>query len=109
MSNTQTHTNVKELVAGTPSTRNRYIDLLRVFSIFVVVVGHWLMAVITIDTTGAIRGDNILGMVPWMQFLTWGLQVMPIFFIVGGFANSLPPGPLLKPGAWPTPIGFAHE
>ncbi len=80
--------NVKELVAQTPATRNRYIDLLRVFSILVVVVGHWLMAVITIDTTGAIRGDNILGMVPWMQFLTWGLQVMPIFFIVGGFANS---------------------
>jgi hypothetical protein len=27
-------------------------------------------------------------MVPWMQYLTWGLQVMPIFFIVGGFANA---------------------
>ena len=80
--------NVKELVARTPATRNRYIDLLRVLSIFVVVVGHWLMAVITIDATGAIRGDNILGLVPWMQYLTWGLQVMPIFFIVGGFANA---------------------
>jgi fucose 4-O-acetylase-like acetyltransferase len=80
--------NVTELVARTPATRNRYIDLLRVLSIFVVVVGHWLMAVITIDVDGAIHGNNILGMVPWMQYLTWGLQVMPIFFIVGGFANS---------------------
>jgi len=80
--------NVQELVARTPATRNRYIDLLRVFSIFVVVLGHWLMAVIVIDAGGAITGDNILGMVSWMQFLTWGLQVMPIFFIVGGFANA---------------------
>jgi len=80
--------NVQEMVKRTPATRNRYIDLLRVFSIFVVVVGHWLMAVVTIDGTGAISGDNILGMVPWMQYLTWGLQVMPIFFIVGGFANA---------------------
>ncbi len=89
MNNPQTKSiNVKELVARTPATRNRYIDLLRVFSIFVVVVGHWLMAVITIDADGAIEGDNILGLVPWMQFITWGLQVMPIFFIVGGFANS---------------------
>jgi fucose 4-O-acetylase-like acetyltransferase len=79
---------VRELVDRTPATRNRYIDLLRVFSILVVVIGHWLMAVITIDATGAIRGDNILGLVPWLQYLTWGLQVMPIFFIVGGFANS---------------------
>ena len=79
---------VSELVARTPATRNRYIDLLRVFSIFVVVIGHWLMGVITIDATGAIRGENILGLVPWMQYLTWGLQVMPIFFIVGGFANA---------------------
>lgn len=80
--------NVQEMVKRTPTTRNRYIDLLRVFSIFVVVVGHWLMAVITIDGTGAISGENILGMVPQMQYLTWGLQVMPIFFIVGGFANA---------------------
>lgn len=79
---------VTELVARTPATRNRYIDLLRVVSIFVVVVGHWLMAVITIDAGGAISGRNILGMVPEIQYLTWGLQVMPIFFIVGGFANA---------------------
>lgn len=80
--------NVNELVARTPATRNRYIDLLRVLSIFVVVVGHWLMAVITIDAGGAISGRNILGMVPEIQYLTWALQVMPIFFIVGGFANA---------------------
>jgi hypothetical protein len=81
MNTAPTHNlSVHELVARTPVTRNRYIDLLRVFSIFVVVVGHWLMAVITIDATGAIQGDNILGLVPWMQYLTWGLQVMPIFF-----------------------------
>ncbi|NNF09759.1 MAG: acyltransferase [Acidimicrobiia bacterium] len=78
---------VQELVARTPADRNRYVDLLRVFSILVVVVGHWLMAVITIEGDGSVTGDNLLALVPWLQYLTWGLQVMPIFFIVGGFSN----------------------
>jgi fucose 4-O-acetylase-like acetyltransferase len=82
------NTQVRTLVEQTPKSRNRYIDVLRVFSITVVVIGHWLMAVITIRPDGSIAGDNILGMVPWLQYLTWGLQVMPIFFIVGGFANA---------------------
>jgi len=36
----------RDLAAATPETRNRYADLLRVASIFVVVIGHWLMAVL---------------------------------------------------------------
>ena len=80
--------NIQQLVERTPETRNRYIDFLRVLSITVVVIGHWLMAVVTIQPDGSIAGDNVLGMVPWLQYLTWGLQVMPIFFIVGGFANG---------------------
>src|SRR2546426_8093826 len=36
----------QELAAATPVTRNRYADLLRVVSIFVVVLGHWTMAVL---------------------------------------------------------------
>ena len=80
--------NIQELAEHTPATRNRYVDLLRALSIAVVVVGHWLMAVVTIGPDGSISGRNLLGMVPWLQYLTWGLQVMPIFFIVGGFANA---------------------
>ncbi len=76
-----------ELAARTPDTRNRYVDFLRVASLGVVVVGHWLMAGIWIDD-GEINGQNVLELVPVLQYATWVLQVMPVFFFVGGYANA---------------------
>ncbi|WP_175409082.1 acyltransferase [Streptomyces sp. TRM64462] len=75
----------RELAAATPATRDRYIDLLRVASLATVILGHWLMAAVTPD--GAV--GNLLAVVPPLQVLTWGLQVMPVFFFVGGFAHAL--------------------
>lgn len=75
---------VRELAAATPGTRDRYIDLLRVASLGTVVLGHWLMAVVTGDGVG-----NLLAVVPELQLLTWGLQIMPVFFFVGGFSHAL--------------------
>lgn len=74
------------LAAATPSSRDRYVDFLRAFSISVVVLGHWLMATVTWDSSG-VRAGNLLAAVPAMQPLTWLLQVMPVFFFVGGFAH----------------------
>lgn len=76
---------VAELAARTPDTRDRYIDLLRVASLATVVLGHWLMAAVTAD--GSI--GNLLAVVPELQLLTWGLQIMPVFFFVGGFSHAL--------------------
>jgi hypothetical protein len=76
-----------ELSARTPSTRNRYVDLLRVVSIAVVVVGHWTMAVLGFDD-GKFTGQNLLEIAPWTHILTWVFQVMPVFFFVGGFTNA---------------------
>jgi hypothetical protein len=39
-----TYNDALDLARQTPLTRNRYVDLLRAVSIFVVVLGHWLMA-----------------------------------------------------------------
>ncbi|RST09983.1 acyltransferase [Streptomyces sp. WAC05374] len=78
-------TTVSELAARTPDTRDRYIDLLRVASLATVVLGHWLMAAVTAD--GSI--GNLLAVVPELQVLTWGLQIMPVFFFVGGFSHAL--------------------
>ncbi|MFF3244344.1 acyltransferase [Streptomyces sp. NPDC002870] len=75
---------VRELAAATPGTRDRYIDLLRVASLATVVLGHWLMAVVTGDGVG-----NLLAVVPELQLLTWALQIMPVFFFVGGFSHAL--------------------
>lgn len=32
---------------------------------------------------------NILAMQPWIQYLTWLFQVMPVFFFVGGYSNAV--------------------
>jgi hypothetical protein len=77
----------QELAAATPATRNRYADLLRVASIFVVVLGHWTMAVLSYHD-GKFVGQNLLEIDPWTHILTWIFRVVPIFFIVGGFTNA---------------------
>lgn len=71
-----------------PPERNRYVDFLRAFSILAVVVGHWLIAAPYIKD-GAVEGGHLLGILPWTQWLTWGFQVMPIFFLVGGYSNGV--------------------
>lgn len=71
----------------TPPARNRYVDFLRAASILVVVLGHWLMAAPRVTAEGPSLG-HMLDLVPWTRWLTWGLQVMPTFFLVGGFANA---------------------
>ncbi len=75
-----------ELAAKTPTTRDRYVDFLRAFSISVVVIGHWLTAVI-VRTDGGIRVFNAIGIIPGLWVTTWVFQVMPLFFFVGGFSN----------------------
>ncbi len=82
---------VRELAAATPVTRDRYIDLLRVASLGTVVLGHWLMAAVTTDGVG-----NLLAFVPELQLLTWALQIMPVFFFVGGFSHALSYRSLLR-------------
>ncbi|MEU1169874.1 acyltransferase family protein [Streptomyces microflavus] len=82
---------VRVLAEATPDTRDRYVDLLRVASLAAVVLGHWLMAAVTPDGVG-----NLLAVVPALQPLTWLLQVMPVFFFVGGFGHALSYRSLLR-------------
>src|SRR5688572_28266221 len=78
-----------ELAAATPSTRDRYVDLLRVASLGTVVLGHWLMAAVTTGGDGRVEVGNLLAVEPRLQILTWALQIMPVFFFVGGFSHAL--------------------
>ena len=75
------------LAARTPESRNRYVDFLRAVSISAVIVGHWLIAAPWMEA-GQIRLDHMLDRAPWTQALTWIFQVMPIFFMVGGYSNA---------------------
>jgi hypothetical protein len=77
------------LADRTPASRNRYVDFLRAASMLVVTVGHWLAAAPYFDASGELIGAHILTVVPWTAWLTWIVQVMPIFFIVGGYANGV--------------------
>ncbi|MEV0317221.1 acyltransferase [Streptomyces sp. NPDC050658] len=80
---------VRELAEQTPAGRDRYIDLLRVASLGTVVLGHWLMAAVTVGDDGRTEVGNLLAVVPELQVLTWALQIMPVFFFVGGFSHAL--------------------
>jgi peptidoglycan/LPS O-acetylase OafA/YrhL len=78
--------NLKELAEQTPASRDRYVDFLRAASISVVVLGHWLSALVGWKD-GALSVRNAVGIGPWLCYTTWILQVMPVFFFVGGFSN----------------------
>ena len=74
------------VAAATPAERDRFADLLRVASIVVVVAGHWLMAVVG-WRGGRVEAGNAIALAPGLWLATWLLQVMPLFFFVGGLAN----------------------
>lgn len=65
----------------------------------VVVLGHWLMALLWAGPNGLEFG-NALDQSIGLQFLTWGLQVMPLFFLAGGFSNGRSLGSTDDVGAW---------
>jgi fucose 4-O-acetylase-like acetyltransferase len=77
-----------ELVARTPDTRDRYVDFLRATSIVAVVFGHWFIGIIWWHH-GIISDTSAIGLTSWLWVATWFLQVMPIFFFVGGFSNMV--------------------
>lgn len=79
-----------EMAANTPANRNRYVDFLRAVSILFVIVGHWLITTAYYDgATGELEPMLALDVIPWTEWLSWVFQVMPIFFIVGGYSNAV--------------------
>ncbi len=56
-------------------------------AILLVVLGHWLVAVVVIDGDRFVA-TQLLVVEPWTRWATWVWQVMPLFFIVGGRVNA---------------------
>src|SRR5436309_9377389 len=77
-----------QLVARTPADRDRVVDLVRASALLVVVAGHSFMAMVEFDGT-TVRLSNTLAQAPALQILTWVLQIMPLFFAAGAWANAL--------------------
>ncbi|MGC4890418.1 acyltransferase family protein [Micromonospora sp. DT227] len=78
---------LRQLAERTPPGRERYVDLLRALAITMVVLGHWGVTAIGYDH-GRPAGHSALADLPWAWPLTWLAQVMPVFFLVGGYANA---------------------
>ncbi|MBV7260389.1 acyltransferase family protein [Erythrobacter crassostreae] len=79
----------RDLAQMAPPERNRWVDFLRAVSILAVVFGHWLMAGLYVDDAGELQRGDLLSVANWTHWLTWGFQVMPVFFLVGGFSNGM--------------------
>lgn len=84
---------------GTPDTRDRAIDVARLASLLVVMLGHCVLLLATITTSGVWVG-NTLGAQPSLQPITWGLQVMPLFFLAGAASSAYGLTPGSPWGAW---------
>jgi hypothetical protein len=93
-------TGAAAVAAQTPESRNRYVDFLRAVSIFAVVLGHWLMAAPYVDAEG-IHISSMLEHQQWTRWMTWAFQVMPVFFLVGGYSNGISCNCACS--AWPAP------
>ncbi|WP_343116139.1 acyltransferase [Ostreiculturibacter nitratireducens] len=72
---------------NTPAYRNRAADFFRAASILVVVFGHWMVSVPHF-VNGGLEFTKLLAVQPWTQYASWVVQVMPIFFFVGGYSNA---------------------
>ena len=66
--------------------RNAYVDFLRAFSLLVVVAWHWVFTIVLWRDDGP-HATNPIGFTSGMWAATWLLQVMPLFFYVGGYSH----------------------
>ena len=94
-------TRLADLAAQTPDDRDRFMDLLRAASIVAVVFGHWFIGVIYWQN-GLIGTRSAIGLTSWLWMLTWAMQVIPLFFFVGGFSNFTS---YARPGGRACPFG----
>ncbi|MDQ1400858.1 MAG: hypothetical protein QOK20_2790 [Acidimicrobiaceae bacterium] len=65
--------------------RDHYVDFLRAASLLVVVGWHWVFSIVTWHPGPGTTSP--IGTTPGLWAFTWVLQVMPLFFFVGGFAH----------------------
>ena len=70
------------------AARDHSMDFYRVAALVFVVLGHWVAASLTYRD-GSFWRENPLVQMPWTQWLTWMFQVVPVFFVVAGYASAV--------------------
>lgn len=68
------------------SHRDLTLDLARVACVLLVVVIHLLQTGVGPGPDGGLVASRPLEQQPWFAGATWAGQIMPLFFVVGGFA-----------------------
>ncbi|THA56643.1 acyltransferase [Streptomyces sp. A1136] len=85
----------------TPAHRDRAIDGLRALALLAVPTGHWLLGGFTLDSEGGLHNASPLSAFGALAPASWVLQMLGVFFLVGGYASALSfrrrPG---STGAW---------
>src|SRR6187402_645957 len=69
------------------SKRDLTLDLARVVCVLAVVAVHLLEVGVGTSSTGELVVSRPLETYPWFAAATWIGQIMPLFFVVGGFAS----------------------
>ncbi|MFH8747411.1 acyltransferase [Streptomyces rimosus] len=80
---------VHAIEGRTPAHRDRAIDGLRALALLAVPTGHWLLGGFTLDADGALHNASPLSSFAALAPASWVLQMLGIFFLVGGYASVL--------------------
>ncbi len=77
----------------TPPDRDRVADATKAAALFIVVVAHLLLSAIWVPrvpldwATDSVTILPVVGAIGWAATATWFVQIMPLFFWVGGTSN----------------------
>ncbi|MGY1530146.1 acyltransferase family protein [Luteimonas sp. A649] len=74
--------------ARTRSERDPYPDALRACALLVVVLGHWVATLPRLVDGQLVDTDHLLGIWEAAGFLTWVLQVVPLFVFVSAAVSA---------------------
>ncbi|WP_232838501.1 acyltransferase family protein [Streptomyces geranii] len=73
----------------TPAHRDRALDGLRALALVSVPLGHWLLGGLTLGPGGELHNSSPLTAFGFLAPVSWVLQTLGIFFLVGGCASAL--------------------
>lgn len=74
---------IQRIDAATPHHRDRALDALRALAILGVVLGHWLVTALVVDS-GTVHAASPLQRTPELAPVSWAFQTLAVFFLVGG-------------------------
>ncbi|GAA4987731.1 acyltransferase family protein [Actinopolymorpha pittospori] len=80
---------VDKVEANTPASRDRAIDAFRALATLGVIVGHWLVGALVLQPDGALRISSPLRDLGALAPASWVLQMLGLFFLVGGHSSAL--------------------